>query len=361
MVKRKSKYEFEWWHLLALVGIALLVWKGGWLGSVGEGEEGTWEYIDVPSEYHSTGVWTNVETLAEGGGNTTHHYDRQYIGLRSDYTPGFAEYWFTYELSADVTQLEVWMAKFVYPGVSTEINLEVPDSCFETTTYQGKILAEYTKTLVLFQYSCLNSDNTYELLYEHRRTATWGMDPRWSGFFNEALYAYTPPPPLPTVQCSDGIDNDGDGYVDMDDLGCDSVVDDDEYNDEVIPPCTNTTDCSERFICIGPPLGECVEQECTLDSHCTENKTCKNFACIEEFCGDSICNDGENRQTCLTDCPPLSTGGGGGSTAPKPVKEVEQEEIIPEEDNSGILIVAALVAGVAFVILKGKGKGRKKK
>ena len=37
-----------------------------------------------------------------------------------------------------------------------------------------------------------------------------------------------------TPACSDGLDNDGDGFVDMDDVGCESLLDDDEYNAPVV-------------------------------------------------------------------------------------------------------------------------------
>jgi len=40
-----------------------------------------------------------------------------------------------------------------------------------------------------------------------------------------------PPEPLPA--CSDGVDNDGDGLIDMDDPGCENESDDDEWN---VPP-----------------------------------------------------------------------------------------------------------------------------
>ncbi len=36
--------------------------------------------------------------------------------------------------------------------------------------------------------------------------------------------------PPPAAACSDGIDNDGDGFVDLNDVGCDDSSDDDEYN-----------------------------------------------------------------------------------------------------------------------------------
>ena len=43
------------------------------------------------------------------------------------------------------------------------------------------------------------------------------------------------PPPPPVYACGDGVDNDGDGFTDLDDPGCDNVQDDDEWN-EPPPP-----------------------------------------------------------------------------------------------------------------------------
>jgi hypothetical protein len=43
-----------------------------------------------------------------------------------------------------------------------------------------------------------------------------------------------PPPPPPPARCADGVDNDGDGAVDLADPGCTGSADDDEAN--VLPP-----------------------------------------------------------------------------------------------------------------------------
>lgn len=45
-----------------------------------------------------------------------------------------------------------------------------------------------------------------------------------------------PPPPPPLAQCEDGLDNDGDGLVDLADPGCSSASDDDEFNEPPPPP-----------------------------------------------------------------------------------------------------------------------------
>src|SRR3989338_195619 len=54
-----------------------------------------------------------------------------------------------------------------------------------------------------------------------------------------------PPPPPPNVyQCNDGRDNDGDGKVDMNDPGCSSPTDDNEYNKIQPPPVQTCQDPS---------------------------------------------------------------------------------------------------------------------
>lgn len=64
-------------------------------------------------------------------------------------------------------------------------------------------------------------------------------------------YPYPYPTPPPPKQCADGIDNDGDGLVDLADPGCPSSSDDSEGS----PPnpenfaCTNDAHCASGLIC----------------------------------------------------------------------------------------------------------------
>jgi glutamine amidotransferase-like uncharacterized protein len=51
----------------------------------------------------------------------------------------------------------------------------------------------------------------------------------------------TQPPGVTPKQCNDGLDNDGDGFVDMADIGCDSPSDDDE-TDPLPPQCSDGID-----------------------------------------------------------------------------------------------------------------------
>ncbi|MCK5085850.1 hypothetical protein KAK05_04025, partial [Candidatus Parcubacteria bacterium] len=80
----------------------------------------------------------------------------------------------------------------------------------------------------------------------------------------------------PIYQCSDNLDNDGDGYIDYpNDPGCDSSEDDDEYN---------------------------------------------------TYCGDGICNGNENCSNCSQDCG--SCGGGGGTVITKPIIIITNEKVV---------------------------------
>ncbi|MEK7110252.1 MAG: hypothetical protein AAB867_00140, partial [Patescibacteria group bacterium] len=58
-------------------------------------------------------------------------------------------------------------------------------------------------------------------------------DPPQNGACTNSCKNWPTNPPPPTVQCNDGVDNDGDGYVDSGDPGCDPdnlSTDDDEAN-----------------------------------------------------------------------------------------------------------------------------------
>ena len=78
----------------------------------------------------------------------------------------------------------------------------------------------------------MNADGTGPV----RLTNSPGLDiePAWG-------IAAGPPPPPPAPQCSDGIDNDGDGRIDFPaDPGCTSASDNDEFN--VSPQCSDGID-----------------------------------------------------------------------------------------------------------------------
>jgi hypothetical protein len=49
-----------------------------------------------------------------------------------------------------------------------------------------------------------------------------------------------PPPPPPATQCADGVDNDGDGLIDLNDAGCTDSSDNDEATIDAAPICGGT-------------------------------------------------------------------------------------------------------------------------
>lgn len=56
-----------------------------------------------------------------------------------------------------------------------------------------------------------------------------------------------PPPPPPPSACADLLDNDGDGLVDLNDPGCESSADTDEFNIPPPPPPTCDAACEQAY------------------------------------------------------------------------------------------------------------------
>ncbi|MGK0357838.1 MAG: hypothetical protein ACI9U2_000121 [Bradymonadia bacterium] len=57
-----------------------------------------------------------------------------------------------------------------------------------------------------------------------------------------AADATVPDAAPPAAQCADGLDNDGDGRVDLDDRGCSDAADDDEGDEIFLPECADAED-----------------------------------------------------------------------------------------------------------------------
>ena len=118
-------------------------------------------------------------------------------------------------------------------------------------------------------------------------------------------------PEEPVAQCSDGLDNDGDGYCDfawkkaectdgsiVGDAGCATKDDNDETNcgDGV---CEGTETCND---CVSD-CGSCVS---CGDGSCNGDETCAtceaDCGACPPVCGDSICEGDETCATCEADC-----------------------------------------------------------
>jgi len=73
------------------------------------------------------------------------------------------------------------------------------------------------------------------------------------------------PPPGVVYACSNGEDDDGDGFIDLADIGCDSATDDDEFNEPVEPPpvyaCNNGEDDDGDLLTDYPDDPGCLSAE----------------------------------------------------------------------------------------------------
>jgi len=89
---------------------------------------------------------------------------------------------------------------------------------------------------------------------------------------------------VPTYQCGDGIDNDGDGLVDLQDPGCTNAGDNDETDEP--PP---TTQCSDGLDNDGDGLIDLADPGCEA----AEDNDETNDPPQNAQCGDGIDNDGD--------------------------------------------------------------------
>jgi len=96
-------------------------------------------------------------------------------------------------------------------------------------------------------------------------------------------------PPV-TYQCSDGVDNDGDGLVDLQDPGCTNAEDNDETNDP--PPTTQCSDGVDNdgdgFIDLADPGCENADDNNETNASCGEVET---EISIRDDWGDGYCAD----------------------------------------------------------------------
>ena len=80
-----------------------------------------------------------------------------------------------------------------------------------------------------------------------------------------------------TIRCADGLDNDGDGLIDLSDRGCTSIEDDDERNA-----------CGDSFDNDNDGLIDADDPECSSEADLTED-------IIETRCNDGYDNDGDGK------------------------------------------------------------------
>ncbi|MFC1769396.1 hypothetical protein ACFLZX_06570, partial [Nanoarchaeota archaeon] len=170
-------------------------------------------------------------------------------------------------------------------------------------------------------------------------------------------------------ECSDKIDNDGDGLIDYpDDPGCTGYTDNYEIN--AVIEGTNIT-CLENWLCGG--WGACVDgkqqRTCFDANRCgtTEETPSLEKSCVSAppppqpspptpeppapRCGDGTCN--EDPATCPADCPPPAPVCGDNKCDPGEIDTCLADCPPPEEPTNYIPIIIVVVV----VLLGGIGLG----
>ena len=98
-----------------------------------------------------------------------------------------------------------------------------------------------------------------------------------------AASALAAPSPRAAKACNDGVDNDGDGYTDLADPGCSSNKDTSELNANI--------ECDDGNDNDGDGLADWRDGGCSGPTDTDESN-----------CGDGVCEGGETRCTCESDC-----------------------------------------------------------
>jgi hypothetical protein len=124
------------------------------------------------------------------------------------------------------------------------------------------------------------------------------------------------PTPPPAEDCNDGIDNDGDSFIDCSDADCSTNPDCTETG---VPECSDTEDND------GDDLVDCADPDCK-GVDVGDGKVCQ---IPEESCADFFDNDGDALADCADpDCEGVFVGEGQ-------VCEIPEETCNDEFDNDG--------------------------
>ena len=141
---------------------------------------------------------------------------------------------------------------------------------------------------------------------------------------NPALPAQTVVREVRTVtQCSDGLDNDTDTFIDVLDSGCwtdptDSSTYDPQDNDESYTGPVEYPQCSDDKDNDGDGLTDYEDPGCHTDgdvnnddSYDPQDDDEDNTSPTTPYCGDGACNGSETCSSCAQDCGGCGGGGGG--------------------------------------------------
>jgi sialate O-acetylesterase len=118
-------------------------------------------------------------------------------------------------------------------------------------------------------------------------------------------------PPTTETSCDDGIDEDCDTYFDCDDIDCDGDPACSYCGDGTCDPDEDSCNCSAD--CGLPPETETtcddgIDEDCDTYTDCDDIDCDGDPACPSSECGNDICEEGEDCQSCPDDCDGRQTG-----------------------------------------------------
>jgi len=161
----------------------------------------------------------------------------------------------------------------------------------------------------------------------------------------------------PESDCTDGIDNDGDGKIDCNDPGClaEAVcigcIDSDWDGYYAIDPtdCPGSDDCNDSEELVNPGAtegcGNSIDDDCDNLTDCNDTDCSESSFCTESSCIDYIDNDGDGLTDCDdSDCAELSACRKLNVTYSPENPTTDQSLVIYVRDNStGELVTESYV------------------
>jgi len=208
-------------------------------------------------------------------------------------TPDSAIYLPGDTISVDVTggyragwvRVQMWDRNCSTAGTCTQVNALVSESFLTSGTevnFPGPVTLTATAPNTPGDYTWYAGwyGNGYDV--SNPAIGLWIPDDNNSGHGNELVAFSFTVATAPETNCSDGIDNDGDGLVDCNDQDC-----------QLDPVCqlpTFETDCADGVDNDGDGFIDCADSDCDADPICQPPPV--------EDCADGVDNDGDG----LVDC-----------------------------------------------------------
>jgi glutamine amidotransferase-like uncharacterized protein len=219
------------------------------------------EYYDWPDmlDYYPATVEGSITDIADYEGNPDHALTPLSTGFNAIYYGGPTVGWKDTSLPA--------------PGVTEATFTAIPGDSPAIVKYNDNTLLTSVH-LEAFENDGIDYLTTEDRVENYKYLANLLNEVSGTSFYV---------PPYTSPVCDDGIDNDGDGLVDLADPGCDSVQDNSELGDN---------ECDDGIDNDGDGSVDTADSGCLSVSGEDESN-----------CGDGVCEGGETPLTCSADCP----------------------------------------------------------